>query len=237
MTAMAAVDWTVSEIEISRITQVPDWHPETDGFESTPVHAWLIRGGSSTILMDTGIGFGSDLIDEWYAPERHEVGDALAPFGVAVSDIDLVVVSHLHFDHCGQIGAFEAPVVVQKDELAMLDDPIYTVAAWAERPSRGWRVIDGDDEVAPGVRVLSTPGHTPGHQSMMVETAEGTIVLGGQCAYTCGEIAAGRVADGNLHDSTSDWRRAADASLQRLIDLDPLRVLLSHDRCVRSSLG
>ncbi len=221
-------DWTVDQLDLGAITQLPDWHPESSTFpDGYRVHGWLIRGAAGIFLVDTGVGIGSDVIDEWYAPETVEIGEALATLGVGIGDVDAVVVSHLHFDHCGQLNAFDVPVVVQSAELEMLADPIYTVAEWADRDPDRWQVIDGDHDLAPGVRVVSTPGHTPGHQSVVVETSEGTVVIGGQCSFRFDDLHAREPGATNVHDETP--QSTAIASLDRLAALDPVRVFLSHD--------
>lgn len=101
---------------------------------------------------------------------------ALERAGLAVPAIDAVAVSHLHNDHSGGIRHFAgiAPVHLQRAELAFaLEHPAEAEAAGMARvdfddPAVDWRLADGDTEIAPGIRALSTPGHTPGHQSFVV---------------------------------------------------------------------
>jgi len=66
--------------------------------------------------MDTGVGSGNGAIDEWYHPQTISLATALGTAGLAPSDIASVVLSHLHFDHCGQQGALSAPTYVQAVE-------------------------------------------------------------------------------------------------------------------------
>jgi glyoxylase-like metal-dependent hydrolase (beta-lactamase superfamily II) len=76
--------------------------------------------------------------------------------------------------------------------------------------------------------LISTPGHTPGHQSVLVETADARVVLAAQCAFGAGEIRSGEPAASNLHDD--GFRQTAVDSLRRLQTFAPVTVELSHDR-------
>ncbi len=69
-----------------------------------------------------------------------------------------------------------------------------TIADWVDAPGLRYELLDGDAEVAPGVRLLPTPGHSPGHQSLLIETSEGTVVVAGQSLLT-----------------RAEWEGAADA--------------------------
>ena len=216
----------VSRLVVGRVTKVPEWHPEHDTFEEFPVHVWLVQHPTTAILVDTGIGQHNELINEWYGPEVVPISEALAEAGLGVDDIDAVVLTHLHFDHCGQAHAFRAPTYVQAAELKAAEAPGYTVPEWATIPPSRLRVVDGDVEIAPGVTVLSTPGHTPGHQSVVVADGASTIVIGGQCAFRGDELRTGVPSASNLHDET--WRDAATSSLSRIFALKPDTVELSH---------
>ena len=207
---------------------MPEWHPQHGSFQPFPVFVWVIRHPELTVLVDTGIGTGDELIDDWYQPTVTPLADALASADLQVTDIDAVVVSHLHFDHCGQQRDVPAPVWVQQSELdTAAAQPRYTIAAWADIGTERCRAVDGGHRLVAGIDLVPTPGHTPGHQSVVVETVEGTVVLGGQCAFTHDELASGEPAPTNLHGP--DWRDPARSSLERITSLAPLEVLLSHD--------
>ena len=144
-----------------------------------------------------------------------------------ITDVAAVVLSHLHFDHCGQQRLVDAPVFVQTAEHAEAQRPRYTIAEWAAVPPHRLRLVDGDEEIAEGVHLVATPGHTPGHQSVVIDAREGRLVLGAQCAFRATEIHTGEPAPTNLHDES--WRDAARESLARLRALGPTTVHLSHD--------
>jgi glyoxylase-like metal-dependent hydrolase (beta-lactamase superfamily II) len=109
--------------------------------------------------------------------EGEPLEEALAHAGVALEDIQAVALSHLHLDHAGglKLLADRVPVHIQRRELE------YGLSAHPEPERNGifridfddpridWRQADGDVEIAPGVTAIATAGHTPGHQSFMVE--------------------------------------------------------------------
>ena len=217
----------IDRLMLATVTSVPEWHPEHATFEPFPVHAWVIRHPDGVVLVDTGIGFGNPAIDEWYNPKVTSLADALGAIGLATSDIAAVAVSHLHFDHCGQQAVLAAPVYVQAAEYEAAQTPLYTVPDWAAIPKDRLRLVNGDEEIAEGVRLLSTPGHTPGHQSVVIESADERVVFAAQCAYRAEELRSGQPAASNLYDET--WEDAARDSLRRLRALAPFTAHFSHD--------
>ena len=92
------------------------------------------------------------------------------------------------------------------------------------------RVLDGDEEIAPGVHVLSTPGHTPGHQSLLIDDGDRRTLLVGQACYTCAQFAAGELRKHDVHDDS--WMATAHESLARLRSLDVHTARFSHDDAV-----
>jgi glyoxylase-like metal-dependent hydrolase (beta-lactamase superfamily II) len=217
----------IERVTLARVTKLPDWHPEYARFKPFPVHGWVIRHPEGVILVDTGIGEGNDAIDDWYRPDVVSIEAALASLQLAPRDVTAVVLSHLHFDHCGQQRRLAAPVFVQRAEHHEARRPRYTIAQWAEITPTRLRLVDGDEEIADGVQLLATPGHTPGHQAVVIEARTGRVVLGAQCAFRAQEVSTGEPASTNLHDES--WRDAARESLARLRRLGPATVQLSHD--------
>ncbi len=218
---------SVERLTLARVTAVPDWHPEHATFEPFPVHAWVVRHRDGVILVDTGIGTGNAVIDTWYRPEVVSLHDALGSVRLEPADITALVLSHMHFDHCGQQRLLDAPVFVQANEHAEARDPRYTVADWAAIPAERLRLVQGDEEIVEGVRIIATPGHTPGHQSVVIDTREGPVVLAAQCAFRASELLSGEPDATNLHDES--WREAAHLSLARIQALGPATAHLSHD--------
>ncbi len=218
---------SIERLTLARVTAVPDWHPEHATFEPFPVHAWIVRHLDQVILVDTGIGTGNQAIDEWYRPEVVSLRDALGSVRLEPADVTAVVLSHLHFDHCGQQRILDAPVFVQATEHTEARDPGYTIAEWAAIPANRLRLVHGDEAIFEGVRLVATPGHTPGHQSVVIETRAAPVVLAAQCAFRAGELLSGEPDPRSLHDES--WRDAARRSLARIRELGPATAHLSHD--------
>ena len=221
----------VEALELGEV-QLPEWHPRVDDGTAL-IRSFVIRHPDGIVLFDTGVGLGHPLIDDLYKqPEITPIIVALNAVGVDERDVTAIVNSHLHFDHCGQNDALPSvPVHVQSAELAAAQQPHYTIAEWAHIEPGRRRVIDGDEEIAHGVQILSTPGHTPGHQSLLVKGPDGhSQLIAGQCCYTCAEFDAGVVAANNIHDET--YREAAAETVARLRSLDISAAHFSHDRTI-----
>jgi N-acyl homoserine lactone hydrolase len=217
--------------ELSRLllatVQPPESHPR-GGDGSCDVYAYVVHHPDGAVLVDTGVGVGNVWIDRLYSPAVVDVVDALGAAGIDERDVVAVVNTHLHFDHCGQNHRFSGrPVYVQHAELDAARDPVFTVAEWAMIPPADLRIVDGDLLVADGLRLMATPGHTPGHQSVVLESDEGRLVIAGQCAYCCGEFATGDVPVSDMHDA--GWHETGRGSLARLRALEPVAVYFSHD--------
>lgn len=221
----------VEVLELGEV-RLPEWHPRVDDV-TAPIRAFVIRHPDGVVVFDTGVGQGQQLIDDIYKqPQITPIIAALNGVGVDERDVTAIVNSHLHFDHCGQNHALpSAPVYVQSAELAAAQLPHYTIAEWAFIEPDRRRVIDGDEEIAPGVQILATPGHTPGHQSLLIQGPDGQAqLIAGQCCYNCAEFSAGAVAADNIHDET--YQQAAAETIGRLRSLDIAAAYFSHDRTI-----
>lgn len=194
----------------------------------SPIQAFLIRHPDGPFLVDTGVGNGHDGIDKLYEQELVALTDALAAIGCMPSDIAAVINTHLHFDHCGENRLFAGVAIyVQAAEYEAAAAYAYTVPEWFQFAGAKYEQLTGQAEIAAGVSVLPTPGHTPGHQSVLVETDSGLAVIAGHAAYTAAEYADKEPAVGG------DWDDAAYArSLALLRGLAPQRVYFSHDATV-----
>jgi glyoxylase-like metal-dependent hydrolase (beta-lactamase superfamily II) len=209
----------------------PDWHPLRG--QTGQVLAFALRHPTGLILFETGIGSGSQLIDELYEIDRRDIDAELLAHGHRHEDVRLIVNSHLHFDHCGNNHRFPGvPIYVQAAELQAAHEPYYTVPEWVDFDAADYVVVDGDSRVASGVTVLSTPGHSPGHQSVVFETTDGLVALAGQAIYSKREYehlqTAGTVSS---DDPPPDPERYL-ASATRVMELRPRRVHFSLDVAV-----
>ena len=84
----------------------------------------------------------------------------------------------------------------------------------------------GDTEICTGVQALLTPGHTPGHQALVISAGGDVVVIAAQCVFRR-DAWHGEIETSNLHDDS--WHADAIESVARLRALHPRRVLLSHD--------
>jgi len=197
--------------------------------ETGVVVAYLIGHPDGLVLFDTGLGLGESQLDARYHPRPRPMPDVLAEQRLAIDDIDVVVNCHLHADHAGQNVAFRGiPIYVQPAERAAARAGDYMIEAWVDGPGVTYRPVAGDHQILPGIRVMSTPGHSPGHQSLVVDTAEGPTVLAGQALYSVGEwdgMPGAREGRSSARDQA-----AYDASVARLRAIDPVRVWFGHDR-------
>jgi N-acyl homoserine lactone hydrolase len=199
-----------------------------------PVVAHAVTHRDGVFLFDTGFGTGNAELDQLLSPERFGIEDALAVHGIAMADVTAVANCHLHADHSGQNGLFPGrPIFVQQREWAMVHEPDYTIPEWVDVPGLSYELLDGEAEVAPGLRLISTPGHAPGHQSLAVSTSAGTVLVAGQAVLTLAEW------EGATDPQLSGVPRAGDdsrdaylASVARLRGLDAVRVHFVHDPAV-----
>jgi N-acyl homoserine lactone hydrolase len=196
--------------------------------EQGVVVAYAIKRREGVLLFDTGFGFGKAELDALYHPVDRPMEDVLGEAGIRRSQVDLIANCHLHPDHAGQNATFPGiPIHVQAKELAHARAGNYTVLGWIDGPGVQYLEADGDHELVPGVRILSTPGHSPGHQSLLVDQADGPVLLTGQAIYGLDEWASTPGREGR---STARLPEAYEASVAKLRAIEPVRVLFAHDR-------
>jgi N-acyl homoserine lactone hydrolase len=215
-------------IELGEFTFAADETPLA--YQTGVVVAYLVSHQGGTLLFDTGFGFGDAELDATYHPRARRIDEALADAGQAIADIDAVANCHLHVDHAGQNADLPGvPIYVQAAEWRIAHvDPDHTILRWVESPDTRYIHLDGDHEIAPGVRIISTPGHTPGHQSLAVDTSGGLVILAGQAVYSAAEW-TGAATDREGRTSAPDVA-AYDRSIERLRALGPRHVYFAHER-------
>ena len=163
---------------------------------------FLVEGGGRVVLVDTGIDHLESYVDpaqlERLKPEPSvTTGELLAERGIEPDDVDTLILTHLHFDHYANARLFNrARVVVNRREFLHVLDPAnrrYMPRQGFPREVLAWLVdgawerlelVEGAADVLPGIRVLETGGHSPGHQLVTVETADGVVVIPGDEVYT-----------------------------------------------------
>jgi len=155
------------------------WHKPGTILEA-PVLGWYIEGADKKILIDTGGGDPKSEHASRFMPYRREekqsVENALKNIGVECDDIDIVIASHLHWDHCAETRRLfkHAEVIVQEDELKAARAPFPVQHGYVKSLFEGinYTVVSGDVEIANGVTAILTPGHTYGLQGVLVEAAK-----------------------------------------------------------------
>ena len=155
------------------------------GDERLRVMVHVIDHPEGRILVDTGLTALHPAVEDM-DPRLVPVED----WGLDLASIDLVVNTHLHFDHCGGNHLLAGrPTHVQRAELeAALGRDDYTVREWVEAPGVQYVPVDGERELLPGVRLLPAPGHSAGSQIVVVETGERPVVVAGDTAVWSGEL-------------------------------------------------
>ena len=202
---------------------------QIETFNNIPVHGFVIKHPrAGAILVDTGVGWSDELIKEWKVVNRY-AADALAEHDLSPADVRIVINSHLHFDHCGQNAVFKhAPFYIQRSEVERARKERSTVE-WFDFAGARFELIDGDAEIAEGVRVVATPGHTVGHQSVLVDTPDGGAVMIGDAAYTSQIYNEVDKADLTSWPGQHSDERAWSQSLKKLHALKPQAVHFCHD--------
>src|SRR6476619_5854263 len=180
------------------------------GDERMPVYVHVIDHPEGRVLVDTGM--------TQLHPAVADMDPRLTPLDEQdfdIAGVDIVVNTPLHFDHCGGNHLFAGtPIYVQRQELEdarTMDD--YTIREWVDAPGVTYVPVDGALELLSGVRLVPAPGHTRGLQTVVVDTSEGPVVIGGDVAVWFGE----------LDEPRTEGQRLVRA-------LDPELVWLTHER-------
>ena len=192
---ITALDTGTSVIEKSVITYLTDCGQTI----RIPRVMWVLQDDSTTIVVDTSVplhGKAAEFIGEHFERSRaQEPANALAEAGVKPNEVELVLLTHLHWDHAGNCDLFpEARVLAQEKEVQYGRSPgrffrksfLSPLSGWPRPP---WELpnldlIDGEQEIRPGIRALPVPGHTPGSQAILVDTEQGRYAIAGDAVFT-----------------------------------------------------
>lgn len=204
----------------------------------------LLEGGGRRVLVETGYGSKWGEKDRAiFGMEQRSVLDALAEVGVAPGDIDAVVVTHLHFDHAGGLTRLDgdgqpvscfprAEVIVQRQEWedALANRSTMTrtyLRSHLDPVAAQVRLVEGEQEVLPGIQVWPMVGHTFGQQAVRFEDAEGTVCFPGDVMPTAkhGGAAYNMAYDilpyTNIQSKAQLLERAATEGWRLVIDHEP----------------
>jgi N-acyl homoserine lactone hydrolase len=198
-----------------------------------PCLGYLVEHPAGLLLVDTGMGSAPD-VDAHYRPRRVPLPAALQTAGARPDDIRHVVNCHLHFDHSGGNPELPSrPIYTQRSELNLARTVSDHTLPWLiDSPGAEYVELDGEAEILPGVVIVPTPGHTAGHQSVVIRRSDGTVIVAGQShdhavGFT-GDVLALRAAA----DGAEEPLPLAPAWIERLLSFDPARVLFAHDNAV-----
>jgi glyoxylase-like metal-dependent hydrolase (beta-lactamase superfamily II) len=154
-----------------------------------PVFVWYIEGGSKKILIDTGTmdPFKTNEVERNLG-RTYTFLEALDMLNTSPDEIDLIIHTHLHNDHCENDSFCEnAEIVVQKKEYEFMMDPhpidfrYDSMLLEDAIEDKRVTVIDGNEEIEKGIELILTPGHTPGGQSVAIDTKDGKAIITGFC--------------------------------------------------------
>jgi glyoxylase-like metal-dependent hydrolase (beta-lactamase superfamily II) len=147
------------------------------------------------IIIDTGINPKTDELSQFgrklHQDPSQRIEEQLARIGVNPNEIDIVINTHLHYDHTAYNKLFKkATFIVQKEEMRhayvpeSFEESFYQPREHFDVPYLNYELIEGDYPLLKGIDILFTPGHTAGHQSVLIETEKsGPIIIAGDAAY------------------------------------------------------
>lgn len=246
------MDYTIQPLKVGSLfyyrggfTSNQEQYKEKEEF---PILVFLIEGGGHKILVDTGGGDpeGEEARLCGHAPGKRKPNErpdlALQRIGVSPEEIDTVILTHLHWDHCNNNHLFpKAEFVVQKRELLTAVCPlpkfrkmyetfeVGLVPPWARQRSK-WKIIDGDFTLFDGIRLLLLPGHTPGLQGVLVDTVSGPQLIASDAVplYECIQgLEQGEYGISSLCENLEQFYYTFDRIRQ--LQVKGVRILASHD--------
>ncbi|MBI4245055.1 MAG: N-acyl homoserine lactonase family protein, partial [Planctomycetes bacterium] len=153
--------------------------------------------GEKKIIIDTGFESVERTLkvhkQKVWREEEQELPNIFKKIKLRPEDVEIIIFTHLHYDHCGNNRLFpKARFIVQRKELEYAFVPLpgeetaYFSPLIGEKPSfwgTRFELIEGDKEIARGIKVITTPGHTPGCQSILVDTGKGLYCIAGDTAF------------------------------------------------------
>jgi glyoxylase-like metal-dependent hydrolase (beta-lactamase superfamily II) len=214
--------WAVRTAELSPPTEAQT------SLGAVPLVTWLLRSGKTTFLVDCGpddetVQAHCRSAFAW----RLRVEEALQALGRTAADVSGVLLTHLHWDHAGAVHYWaDTPLYAHPAEVAFARDRSHAQARAYPLLRGQLRPLRDGDEVAPGVRAVELPGHTPGSLGFAVDTAQGEYVIAGDLVSFRAQMTSDPWGQPGVAWDAADCAR----SLARLrAQSDETRVLPSHE--------
>lgn len=172
------------------------WNKDWDKVVDRNYYIWCINNDGENIIVDTGVS--PQLANELKLKNYVSPADMLLRINVKTSDVNKVILTHLHFDHVNGVSLFpNANFYIQKEEyLFWTEDPIANrppFAFYLDKTSNDYlksiektkriKLVEGDQEILPGIECLLTPGHSIANQAVAINTKKGTVILGSDCGH------------------------------------------------------
>lgn len=231
--------------------------------EPLPIHAWLIEHPEGLILVDTGetarinepgyispwLPYIKRNVREWVTPEQ-EIGPQLAQGGYRPNDVRWVIMTHLHPDHSGGLTYFpQAEILVAHAEHHVAQGRRGQIRGYLPQHWPAWfapQLVDYPDgplgafassrrvTQAGDVWIVPTPGHTPGHQAVIVQDADRHYFFTGDLAYSEAALLAGTVDGAALDERAA---RATICCIQEYMRSYPTVLLPSHEAAATTRLA
>ena len=191
--------WKIKVLKMGEYTINPATLNAADSGSMKKVPAWSVAvyDDDTKIIIDTGVHdvqWVNDHVEIFSRAEDEEMVAALDRYlGWIPEDIDIVINTHLHYDHCGNNSRFtNAEFYLQRRELEIAYHPlsmhrnIYLTSLFDAKAVNytSWRLLDGEYMVAPGLMVFPTPGHSAGHQSVLISSEQGVVCVCGDVCNT-----------------------------------------------------
>lgn len=224
-----------------------------DGRIEMPVFTFLVEGGDKRLLIDTGMAW-TERASTYHHPSSRQPGgmaihEQLAGIGLRPEDIDIVVLTHMHWDHMFYLEKFAAArIVAHEKEYAFALNPIPLYYKSYEHPSLGItrpfegltiETVRGETEIMPGVRVFETPGHSPGHMSVEVDTKDGRYLCVGDSVFIpdnldpVPELHYNICPPGRFYNIVETWK---SIETQKARAKDKSFILCCHDKALEERI-
>lgn len=179
MTAMG--NYSVMPLQVGSVLRPRDRSIPNPPLFEDPITIFYVEGEGHKILVDTG---GREPDGRWapYMRSPQQRPDAaVRALGVAPEEIDTILITHLHWDHCANSHLFpNARVYVQEREYAYLMSAQGQASPAVDAESAGlvsYELVDGDCDLLPGLRLLLAPAHSPGLQCVRIDTNSGQFLV------------------------------------------------------------